>query len=262
MTPSPADPAVRSRLYLHAVLPCLADLAAHDLAAREILEGARGALAFRVLGGPAATVRFDGPAVCHQPCRVAPDAELLFLSSAHLNAFFSGKKWALPLPLWGFWRVGLLARFSRLAKRLEAVLDGAPAILAIAEGRRLHARLSLIAAGLGLGPLAEGDAEAQGMLRALPRGLASFSIDGEADTTVWFDNAAPPAAGWGEPPSRPAARVTFGDVETAYGALRDEIDTLAAVGSCKIRVDGLVPLADGLNFVMERLRVYLQPAKP
>jgi len=41
--------------------------------------------------------------------------------------------------------------------------------------------------------------------------------------------------------------------------MRDEIDTLAAVGGGRIRVEGLIPLADGLNFVMERLRIYLKP---
>jgi hypothetical protein len=45
----------------------------------------------------------------------------------------------------------------------------------------------------------------------------------------------------------------------AYAAMRDEIDSMAAVGAGEIRIDGLIPLADGLNFVMERMRVYLQP---
>jgi hypothetical protein len=48
-------------------------------------------------------------------------------------------------------------------------------------------------------------------------------------------------------------------MDIAYAAMRDEIDSMAAVGNGQIKVDGLIPLADGLNFVMERLRVYLQP---
>jgi hypothetical protein len=48
-------------------------------------------------------------------------------------------------------------------------------------------------------------------------------------------------------------------MDVAYAAMRDEIDSMAAVGTGEIRIDGLIPLADGLNFVMERLRVYLQP---
>jgi len=90
--------------------------------------------------------------------------------------------------------------------------------------------------------------------------LAAFMIQDEPESTVWFDHGSPDqAAGWSEPPRRPDVRIVFGDMNVAYAAMRDEIDSMAAVGNGEIRVDGLIPLADGLNFVMERLRVYLQP---
>jgi hypothetical protein len=95
----------------------------------------------------------------------------------------------------------------------------------------------------------------------VPCHRAAFSIEGDQGATIWFDHgSADNAAGWGEPPRRPDVRVTFADMTIAYAAMRDEIDTLAAIGCCQIKVEGLVPLADGLNVVMERLRVYLQPA--
>ena len=110
-------------------------------------------------------------------------------------------------------------------------------------GRRLHARLSLITAGLALHALAEGDAAARIILRSLPPGLASFTIAGEPRCTVWFDHgSADNRVGWSDPPRRPDVCIVFADVATAYGALREEIDTLAAVGSGQIRVEGLVPL--------------------
>jgi hypothetical protein len=139
-------------------------------------------------------------------------------------------------------------------------LDGHDAVIGSAAGRRLHARLSLRAAVLGLSPLARGDPQAQQELRALPCGLAAFSIGGDPSATTWFDHGSDDcAAGYGDPPRLPEVRILFNDVETAFGALRDEIDAMAAMGTGRIRVDGLVPLADGLNAVMQRLRVYLQP---
>jgi hypothetical protein len=85
-------------------------------------------------------------------------------------------------------------------------------------------------------------------------------IQGEPRAIVWFDHgSADHAAGWSEPPRRPDVRIVFGDMDVAYAAMRDEIDSMAAVGTGQIKIDGLIPLADGLNFVMERLRVYLQP---
>ena len=185
---------------------------------------------------------------------------LLFFSRSHLNAFFGGAAWAVPLPIWGGWRIGLLARFAKVAERLEAVMDGHTAVLASPEGRRLHTRLSLIAAGLGLAPLAAGDPEAIAMLDGLPPGLAAFLIEGEPDSTVWFDSTAGRrVSGWSEPPRRPDVRIVFGSVSMAYGAMRDEADTMAAIGAGTMAIDGLIPLADGLNVVMERLRLYLQP---
>jgi hypothetical protein len=262
LTNARANPAVLSRLYLSAVLPCLTDLSAQDPAAREILGDLDASIVLRIVGGPAVTLRLrSGHVLWENGSAPAPSVILIFFNDRHLNAFFSGRVWAVPLLAWGGWRIGLLARFSKLAKRLEAVLDGDAAVLATPDGRRLHARLSLIAAGLGLRPLADGDEAARKTLRSLPPGLAAFSIEGDHGATIWFDHgSADNAAGWGEPPRRPDVRVTFADMTTAYAVMRDEIDTPAAIGCGQIKVEGLVPLADGLGVVMERLRIYLHPA--
>jgi hypothetical protein len=254
------DPAVLSRLYLSAVLPCLTDLAEQDGTVVDDLGQLRASIVFSILGGPAATIRLQRGQILWEDGRSRnASVVLMFLGDRHLNAFFSGNKWAAPLPVWGCWRVGLLARFSKLAERLEAVLDGAQQVLHSAAGRRLHARFSLITAGLALHALAEGDAAAQYILRSVPPGLACFTIAGEPRGTVWFDHgSADNQVGWGDPPRRPDVCIVFADIATAYGALRGEIDTLAAVGCGQIRVEGLVPLAEGLNFAMERVRVYLK----
>ncbi|HWX31900.1 MAG TPA: hypothetical protein VNZ53_31260 [Steroidobacteraceae bacterium] len=238
-------------------------MAAEDPAARDILGDLDASIVLRILGGAAATLRLrSGRVAWENGCgRGIPSVSLLFLSDRHLNAFFSGRTWAVPLTLWGGWRVGVLQRFAKLARRLKAVLNGDPPVLATPAGRRLHARLSLIAAGLGLRPLADGDEPARNALRSLPPGLAAFSIAGEPGATIWFDHGSVDnAAGWGEPPRRPDVCITFADMDVAYAAMRDEIDALAAIGCGQITVEGLVPLADGLNVVMERLRVYLQPS--
>lgn len=252
---------VLSRLYLEAVLPCLTDLSAQDPTARAIMGDTQASIGLRILGGPGTVVSFDrGTIACHAPAGARSSVTLLFYTRSHLNAFFAGAKWALPLPIWGGWQIGLLNRFSKLAARLDAVLNGHPEVLATAEGRRLYARLSLIAAGLGLATLAAGDAEAIRTLRTLPPGLAAFRIEGEPNSTVWFDlgpNAR--ASGWSDPPRRADVNIVFGNLGLAYAAMRDEADTMAAIGAGDMRIDGLIPLADGLNVVMERLRIYLQP---
>jgi len=253
---------VLSQLYLTAVLPCLTELAAHDAEARAAIGDAEAAIVFRIWGGAAVTVQLRrGLVAFHATALPGASVVLLFVSDSHLNAFFSGRKWALPILIWGGWHLRLLARFTRLADRLKAVLDGDESVIAGVEGRRLHARLSLMAAGLGLVPLSQGDDVTRLALRAAPFGMASFEIGGEACATAWFEHAPGGcSAGWSEPPRRPEACITFCDVGTAFDAMRDQIDTIAAVGRGQIVVDGLVPLADELSFIMQRLRIYLQPA--
>jgi hypothetical protein len=253
------DPRALSRLYLHAVLPCLADMAAQDKETQKAVADWDLAFGFRVVGGPGATLRFAKGKVEHLPHRDVPAAiELLFVNDGHLNAFFSGKNWALPIVIRGIWRVGKLIGFSALADRMQKILLGDPAFLADAAARRLYTRLTLITAGLGLRPLAQFDPVAGELLRSAPLGLAEFVIGGEENASVWFENGSY-AAGWGVPPRHPEVILRFADTEIAYLALRDEIDTLVYVGDGRIEVDGLVPLADTLNAVMERLRLYLEP---
>src|ERR1700689_5514617 len=184
MSAAPPNPSVLSDLYLEAVLPCLTELAEQDDEARALLGSVEASLVFRIFRGRALTVRLKRGAIrCESGAAPGASVVLLFLSAAHLNAFFSGNKWAVPILLWGGWRIRTRSRFTRLAERLEAVLDGHEAVLASPEGRRLHARLSLMAAGLGLTPLARGDEPTRTALHALPFGLASFTIEGESQAT-------------------------------------------------------------------------------
>jgi hypothetical protein len=252
---------VLSQLYLKAVLPCLTELVQHDSEARAAIGDADASIVFRILGGTAVTVLLRHGQIAFQ-VGALPRASvvLMFLSDSHLNAFFSGERWALPILVWGAWHFRVLAAFARLADRLKAVLDGHESVIGSAQGRSLHARLSLMAAGLGLLPLSQGDEVTRSALRTLPFGLASFAIAGEPSATAWFEYAVDGcAAGWGEPPRRPEVCITFCNVSIAFAAMRDRIDTLAAVGRGQITVDGLVPLADELSFIMQRLRIYLQP---
>jgi hypothetical protein len=261
LSDSKPNPAVLSRLYLSAVLPCLTDLVDQEAQARTLIGTLNASIQLRVVGGSSAVLRFDRGRIEWQPMASQwPLVILLFFGDAHVNAFFSGKKWALPFPAWGAWRITLLARFSKLAQKLEAVLSGDPEVLATETGRRAHTRLTLIAAGLGLHSLAKGDEASMATLSSIPKGLAAFIIQDEPKSTVWFDHgSADQTAGWSEPPRTPDVRIVFRTLTVAYAAMRDDIDSMAAVGKGDIRVEGLIPLADGLNFVMERLRVYLKP---
>ena len=59
------------------------------------------------------------------------------------------------------------------------------------------------------------------------------------------------------PPRRPDVRVQFADIHIANAALRNDIDTLAAIGAKRIMIEGLAPLAEALGLIMDRLNFYL-----
>jgi len=258
----PLSPQAHSRLYLHAVLPCLADLAEYDAAAHQIVaHWPKTRLALRAAGGPGTVLEVEQGRLA-----VAPEwgggqrIDLLFLGEGHLNKFFGNRTKVPPLPVWGAHRVPRMIGFVRLLMRLQEVMDAKPEALAEPVLRRLFTRMTLRTAVLGLQPLAEFDGPVRAVLQTLPPGLAEFAIAGEEEVSAWFDHRPGQwAAGWGKPPRRPDVRVVFADTDVAFAALRDEADTLAEVGGRRIVVEGLVPLADGLNLVMERLRDYLQP---
>jgi hypothetical protein len=223
---APANPAVLCRLYLHAVLPCLNALGHVRPGARmPSRQYARNDRVPRKLGGlavPPYGCR-TAPSTCWSAMRrvdaVRDPAVLQRSSPEHI--FFGGTHGRCRCRSGAAGGSALLARFTRLTERLAAVLDGHPDVLATAEGRALHARLSLIAAGLGLSPLAMGDGPAREALARAPAGLASFTIEGAQNATVWFDHGSADfgESGWGTPPRRPDVAISFIDAATClWGA--------------------------------------------
>lgn len=257
----PIEPRALSELYMRAVLPCLSELALQDEVSGAMIAGWKSDFTFRLLQHLGITLDFRDGRITYHPFRVLyPDIDFAFLSERHLNEFFDGKIWPPPLLLRGAWRIGKLKTFSALADRLEKFLEGKGDLLDDPANRRLYTRLNLMLAGFGLKVLAEYDPFSQAILKSLPEGLAEFTIGGQAGATTWFDNRPGKYdAGWGTPPRQADVTVRFSDIEVACLALQDKSDTMADVGLRRITVDGLVPLADGLNVVMERLRDYLEP---
>ena len=77
---------------------------------------------------------------------------------------------------------------------------------------------------------------------------------------AWME-VRPGAVRWGagESPAAVDVEITFRDEATAAAALRGQLDQLAALGRGDIVVRGLVPLAEKLGLVMDRLDLYFRP---
>ena len=263
MRPEPF-PLTLARLHLHAVLPALEDLARLSPEARAIAEKWKFSLRLQVAGrgGPSATLVSPGDGTLSvrpqsdEPARLV----LTFLSAGQLNRTFLDQKTLPPLPTGGFWRVLQVTPFTKLAKILNAALQPTPGALDDPAFREQHLRL-LFRVLLGAVPVvAEGDGVSRHTLSHTPEGLTEIRAPalGLSGWVRWARGRMTSAPG--PAPDQPDAIITFTDRETTDAALLGRLDPNAAVGLGKVAIAGLVPLADGLSLVMDRVETYLKPA--
>ncbi len=233
--------------------------AAHDLAAR-------WPFSLRLQlggGGPAATLASpgDGTLAVHRHADAPAKLVLRFFSADQLNRTFLNQKTLPPLPTGGFWRVGKVGTFMKLAKELDAILQPAPGALEDSVFRERHLRLSFKVLVGAIPVLAGDDPVSRHTLSHTPPGTAQISMPalGLAGWARWAQGRM--TAGVGEPPggTRPDVTISFVDRDTADAALLGRLDPNAAVGLGKVDVRGLVPLADGLSLVMDRVEACLKP---
>jgi hypothetical protein len=267
MSPTPVAPfsrdAALAQLNLHAVLPALEDLVRLSPPARQLIEGWNFSLRMQLGRGPAATlVSESGRLTVHRDAAHSAQLVLLFLSASQLNRTFLNQKAMPPLPVAGFWRLAKVRTFTALTKLLDQALQPTPEALRDPTFRLLHLRL-LFKVLLGAIPvIGSHDPPSRHSLGHTPPGLAeirapALELVGWAD---WADGRL--TSGTGPAPRSPDVIITFCDRETTDAALLGKLDPNAAVGLGQIDVRGLVPLADGLSLVMDRVEGYLQPAAP
>ena len=250
-----------SRLHLHAVLPALESLANLVPQARAAIAGANFSLGLRVADGPAAMVTAtDG--VMHVEPAVAPSggAVLHFFRPRQLNAIFLQRAALPPVPVRGWLQFAKLRPFLRLAKMLDQTLQPTEVALADTEFRRRHLLLSFQVALRAVPIVAREDALAIRALKSTPPGLLVIRIpDVPFVASVLWENGVLSSA-LGEPARPPTTIVTIRDADTARLLLGAQIDPQAALGLGRVRVDGLIPLADGLDVLLHRVDAYLGAA--
>lgn len=252
-----------ARLHLHAVLPALADLAALVPEARQIAARWNFSLRLQLPGGPAATLLSPGDGTLHvEPGRDAPARLVLtFLSAHQLNRTFLNQSALPPLPTGGFWRVLNVRPFIALTKLLDRHLQPAPEALTDEAFRRIHLRL-LFRVLIGAVPaVAEDDPVAHHSLSHTPPGLVELRVPalGLVGWMHWAHGRLTSTYGPAPADAAPDAIITFTDLPTADDALLGRLDPNAAVGLGRVDVRGLIPLADGMSVVMDRVEGYIKP---
>lgn len=260
-TPSRED--TLARLHLHAVLPALADLAAFSPEARQIAAGWNFSLRLQLSGGPAATLVSPGDGTLRVTPGPGTPARLVltFLFPRQLNRTFLNQSALPPLPTGGFWRILNVRPFVALTKLLDRYLQPTPEALADEPFRRVHLRLLFRVLIEAVPTVAECDPVARHSLTHTPDGLVELRVPSLAlvGWMRWARGRMTSAPGPAPVGQEPDAVITFTDLPTADDALLGRLDPNAAVGLGRVDVRGLVPLADGLSVVMDRVEGYVKP---
>lgn len=253
---------VLARLHLHAVLPALEDLAALSPEVRLLAARWKFSICLQLPRGPSATLTSPGDGTLRvTPGRNVPaHLTLTFLSANQLNRTFLNQGALPPLPTGGFWRILGVRTFVALTKQLDRVLQAPPAALADEPFRVLHLRL-LFRVLIGAMPIvAETDPVSRHSLSHTPPGTLELRVPslGLVGHLRWAGGRMTGSPG-PDPDAKPDAIITFVDLPTTDDALLGRLDPNAAVGLGRVEIRGLVPLADGLSVVMDRVETYLKP---
>jgi hypothetical protein len=251
---------IKARLFLHAVLPAFEDLLRQTAKAQKILSKRHFTLRFQTSSGLKSTLQFRDQA-CHYSAKQAPSSDIIlhFLTEEQLNNEFENKGFRVPLPIKGVSRITDLKTFKALSAELEAALRPNTAQLEDPEFYDFHVALQLGIVLRAVTELVRHEPLSKRIMADCPDGIAYFRVgsEGYGAWTQWQNGRI--TTGKGQPPTEADVTVTFADANTALKAIGNRIDVMAAIGLGHIQVTGLVPLADALGYIFERITLYIEP---
>ncbi len=248
-----------ARLHLKAVFPTLAALVRLDQGAQSLIAGQRFGVRLRTRSGLSTRIDFlDGEAQVDSQTSGYRAIELLFLTDRQLNRTFSGSGFSLPIPVGGFARLSRLRIFSKLTARLHRVLTTSPRQPVDRKLLDIHADLlmgKLIPSAIA--QLVSFDALCRRWLAPYSNKLVQFEVTGVGSSWICFrEDGAVYAAGASA--ELPDVIIAFRDRDVALAAIHGNLDTLGALGKGQMTVRGLIPLADALDRVLDRLGLLLK----
>ena len=258
-----AEPPVPSRsvcasLFFNGVLPAFEDFLKFDEGARKILGEAEGEVLFSNQQDMTASLIFAKGGVRWSEVSEERPRIHVDLGSEEKTVRFIRGGIAIPTLRRGWGSPLFSARILRLFLRFQKYLKPSPSALQDPLFRMLHVRLALAVALFSLAEIARKDMWAKHMLEGCPNGVVSFAVEGENLTASIEKSSLGLLPHRGEAESSEAdAIVTFSSSRVAMEILTQKRDSHAAVALGDIRVEGLIPLADGINHVLDRVSRYL-----
>lgn len=248
---------ILTQLFLYSVLPALSKLIIIDEKAQSIIKNKQFNINLGVINKiNISIILINNQINCitqNQTNKNSTDLiKLRFINQRHLNQFFLGNTRKPPLLLKGYTQIKALNIFSQLTQRLDYFLQSK------IINNTVYTQLIFYIIGKSLPILAYHDPITKNILKKTPYGLAEFYINHPGIESIWFEHLGDKfSSGHGRPPRIPDARICFTNIHIANKVLINQVDTWAEIGLGGIKIQGLIPLADGISLIMEQLDVYL-----
>ena len=249
---------ILARLHLKAVLPAIETLVRLDRRAQSLIAGQRFGVRLKTRSGLSTRIDFrDGEALVDSEVSTGRAIELLFLSDRQLNKMFSRTGFSLPILVGGFSRISRLRILSKLGARLHRVLTTTPH--QPVDRKLLDIRADLLMGRLipsAIAQLVSFDASCRQLLAPYVGRSVRFEVAGVGSSWIRFqEDGAVFASGSSE--ELPDVTIAFRDRDVALAAIHGDLDTLAALGKGQMTIRGLIPLADTMDGVLDRLGLLL-----
>ena len=248
-----------ARLHLEAVLPALAELPRLDEIAHILTNSWRFNLQISTMSGLSNKVVFDLNRQHMRPTNdELPSLNLLYLTDRQLNNSFRKRGFHVPILTGGFRFIPVLGKLQKLGAGLTHVLDPSsdPAIGQQPTETRVKLLIGTVIPN-AIVQLANHDKTLGRLLHAYDGAVALFRLRDQDLSWIECDQSCH-RAGQGSPPRAPDLIVNFGGADTVTGIVDGRLDKLLAVGRGDIRVQGLVPLAERLDVLMDYTARLLQ----
>lgn len=249
---------VLAHCNLFGVFGAIPELLRLDENARKLVEGRRISIGFSIKNGPNATLWFEnGTAKLTEGCKGC-SIKLYFPSCKKFNDMIDGV--GTPIPVSGFHRLGFLLKdFTKLTDILTAYLRPQEGALDDPEFLKNSTKLML--------RVIAGAVTQIGNVDEIGKFSASNIVDGDivlkigdpskdgTSAAIRAENhrltllANAPEVGFSE--------MQFENYETARALFDGKINAVAAVGTGKVRIFGMISQIDNVNRILDRVSIYL-----
>ena len=249
---------VLAHCNLFGVFGAISELLRVDDRARALVEKHRISIGFSIKNGPSATLHFEnGAAKLTEGCRGC-SIKLYFPSCKKFNDLIDGT--GMPIPVSGFHRLGfLLKEFTQLTDILTAYLRPQEGALDDPEFLKKSTKLMLHVIAGAVAQIANVDSVGQFSASNITDGDIVLKIgDPEADgTAVAVQAKDHKLAVLPSVPEVAFSEMRFADYETARALFDGKINAVAAVGTGKVRIFGMISQIDNVNRILDRVSIYL-----